>query len=214
MLGLFKRLFGRAAGRTLAIDAFWCESSIKLPGKVHTPLGGNVSVVIVCVDVRFSIEAGNITLHGVQLSRGGTCMVGSSQPHNVASERRGEVWYAPSVCSESQLVEAVQRDLSAADSHLRRIMMAKWRVENRDGLVRSLASALNAHASPNDISNLISAAGRGCDVTFTYTKPKGESETRHVSVQGVSGSSIRALDHKDSTVKNFRIDRITNARNA
>ena len=92
--------------------------------------------------------------------------------------------------------------------------MGKWRDDNRDSLVQSLAAALNSQASPDQIAQLISTAGRGNDIVFTYTKPERGSETRRVSVQGVSGNSICARDHKDGKLKNFRIDRISNHRGA
>ena len=149
----------------------------------------------------------------VRLSRGGGSIAGSNTSINVAATRIGEAWFAANICSESQLAEAVTRDLSANDSRLRRIMMGKWRDLNRDALVRSLADALNAQASPDEIAQLISTAGRGNDIVFTYTKQNGGTETRRVSVQGVSGNSIRAHDHKDGKIKSFRIDRIANAKN-
>lgn len=214
MFGLLKRLFGSASGNRLVVDGFWCESPIKLPTKARTPMGSKISLVKVCVDIHYSIEGDNIVLHRVQLSRAGGRIAGSTTGVNVASERTGEAWSASEICRESYLVEAVQQDLSSEDSRLRRIMVGKWRDVNRDALVESLADALNAQASPDQIARLISSAGRGNDVIFTYTKPKGVSETRHVSVQGVSGNSIRARDHKDGEVKNFRIDRISDARNA
>ncbi len=214
MLGLLKRLFSGRGSNQLVVDAYWCESSVRLPAKVRTPGGSNISVVNVCVDIQYSIDHGNIILQRVQLSRGGGRISGSSTSINVASNRTGEAWFASNICHESQLVDAVQKDLSAKDSRLRRIMMGKWRDVNRESLVQSLADALNSQASPNQIAQLISTAGRGNDIVFTYTKPKGGSETRRVSVQGVSGNSIRARDHKDGKVKNFRIDRISNARNA
>jgi hypothetical protein len=214
MLKLLRRLIGGRNSNAFVVDAYWCESSVKLPAKLRTPCGSNVTVVNVCVDIHYTVDHGSITLRRVHLSRGGGRIMGSNAPINVAAERTGEAWIASSVCSESQLVDAVQRDLSGDDSRLRRIMMGKWRERNRDGLVKSLADALNAQASPDEIAQLISNAGRGNDIVFTYTKPKGGSDTRRVSVQGVSGNSIRARDHKDGNVKNFRIDRITNARNA
>jgi predicted DNA-binding transcriptional regulator YafY len=75
-----------------------------------------------------------------------------------------------------------------------------------------LAEAINNHAAPSEIEGLVSATGRGCDVMFTYTKPDGISSVRKVTVQGVSGGSLRARDHADGQVKSFRIERISKAR--
>jgi hypothetical protein len=206
-------VFGRKPGKTLVVEAFWCESPIKLPTKVQTPLGRRVTVINVCVDVHFSFEDGNVVLQRVALSRGGGRISGSSLPINVSSQRTGEAWYASSIAPESALIEAVKRDLSVDESRLGRIMLGKWRAQNRPALVRSLVDALNAHASPEEIEGLITTAGRGNDIVFTYTKANGASETRRVCVRGVLGNSIRATDRKDEKVKSFRIDRITNARN-
>ena len=214
MLGLLKRLFASSGSNQLVVRAYWCGSSVRLSPKVRTPGGSNVTVVNVCVDIHYSVHHGNITLHRVQLSRGGGRIVASNTPINVAAKRTGEAWFASSICPNSQLVDVVQNDLSTSDSGLRRIMMGQWRDLNRDGLAKSLADAINAQVSPDEIAQLISNAGRGNDIVFIYTKPRGGSETRRVSVQGVSGNSIRARDQKDGRVKNFRIDRITNARNA
>ena len=214
MFGLLKRLFGSASGNRLVVAAFWCDTSIKLPNKVNTPLGSKISVVYVCVDIRYSIKGENIVLHRVQLSRGGTSIIGSNLANHVASVRLGEAWHTSQVCPDSYLIKAVQQDLRLKDSSLLKIMMGKWRDVSRNTLVKSLVDALNARGSPAQIARLISTAGRGNDIIFTYTKPKGVAETRHVSVLGVSGNSIRVRDHRDEKIKNFRIDRISNARNA
>ena len=106
----------------------------------------------------------------------------------VAEERHG----TPIVSVlKSALLQAVQRDLEADGSRLRRMMMGKWRDSNRRSLLRSLAEALNEGASSTEIASLISTSGRGNDIAFTYTKPDGTSTVRHVSVQGVSGASLR-----------------------
>jgi predicted DNA-binding transcriptional regulator YafY len=91
-------------------------------------------------------------------------------------------------------------------------MIGKWRDANRGSFVRSLADGLNSQASSQEIASLVANAGRGNDIRFTYTKPDGGSSTRTVSVEGVFRSSLRARDHKDGTLKSFRIDRISNAR--
>jgi hypothetical protein len=212
MLRLLKRLFGGGAPKQLVLEAYWCESSVRLPAKVATPGGSNVSVVNVCVDIHYAMNEGNIILRRVQLSRGGGRISGADKPINVASERTGEGWFASTVCSDSLLVDAVQQDISRQDSRLRGLMIGKWRDLNRDALVQSLADALNSQAPPDEIAKCISTGGRGNDIIFTYTKPEGGSDIRTVTVQGVSGNSIRAHDHKDGKLKSFRVDRISNAR--
>jgi len=212
MLRLLKSIFGRSSLKPLVVEAYWCEASIKLPSKVKTPLGGSVTVITACVDIQYIVEEDRITVQRVHLSRGGGGIMGSNSSVNVAASRRGEAWYATSICSESMLLDAVQRDLEVDGSRLRRIMMGKWRDSNRGSLVRSLADALNEGSESTTIASLISTAGRSNDIAFTYTKPDGTSTVRHVSVQGVSGSSLRARDQKDGEVKSFRLDRISKAR--
>jgi hypothetical protein len=195
-------------------EGYWCVSTVKLPAKVKTPLGSSISVIQVCVDIDYSVQEGDVTLHRVWLSRGGGTISGSSISMNVAAARIGEGWLASNLCDESLLVQAVDKDLKRNDFQLRKMMIAKWRGQNRDSFTRSLADALNAHASVGEIRTLLATNGQGQAIVFRYTKPKGESEIRRVTIEGISGESIRALDHKDNAFKNFRIDRISEARNA
>jgi hypothetical protein len=195
-------------------EGYWCVSTVKLPAKVKTPLGSSISVIQVCVDIDYSVQEGDVTLHRVWLSRSGGTISGSSISMNVAAARIGEGWLASNICDESLLVQAVDKDLKRNDSQLRKMMIAKWRSQNRDSFTKSLADALNAHASIGEIRTLLATNGQGQALVFRYTKLKGESEIRHVTIEGVSGESIRALDHKDNAFKNFRIDRISDARNA
>jgi len=211
MFGLLKRWFG---GGTLRVDAYWCGASIKLPNKIKTPGGSNISVVTVCVDVDYAINNGQITVKDVRLSRGGGRITGSRTPLNIAAERTGEAWYASSFSPKSLLLQVVRDELALEDSGLRKIMFGKWRAANQGSLVGGLVDALNSNAPPEQIAQLIETAGRGNDIVFTYTKTKGGSETRRVTVRGVKGKSIRATDHKDGSSKLFRIDRISNARRA
>lgn len=215
-MGFFKDLFTSERARRLVLEGYWCETAIKLPTKVQTPgLGSRVGVVRVCVDIHYSINGDDILLHRVTLaSSGGGSIIGSKKSINVASDRTGEAWYASYLCHKQYLVEAVENDLSRKGVRLRKLLMRKWQEANHGTLVESLVDALNAQASPKQIAELISVAGRDNEIIFTYTKPNGDSSRRHVTVKGVAGDSIRALDHKDGEVKSFRIDRITRARTA
>jgi len=114
----------------LVIEAYWCKTAIKLPTKLQTPLGGNVTMITVCVDIHFVVEGDNIALRRVQLSGAGGIM-GSGSPVNVAARRRGEAWYATGICPESTLKEVVESDLASEKSPLRRMMLAKRRDANR-----------------------------------------------------------------------------------
>ena len=214
MLSFFKRLFSKGITSRLVIDAYWCGTNIKLPTKIETPLGSNVTVVKVCVEIHYSIEGNQIHLQRVKMATGGGSIMGASTPVNIASDRTGEAWHISHFHSDQILVEAIENELSFNDSGLRRMMFGKWRDANRGTLTKSLVAALNSHAVPSQIAELIAESGRKNEIVFTYTKPSGESDIRHVTVKGVSGDSIRAVDHKDEKTKSFRIDRITNAKSA
>ena len=183
MLGFLKRLFASDSASSLIVEAYWCETPIKLPAKVQTPLGSNVSVVKLCVDIHYSIDGDRVLLHQVKMARGGSSIMGSSASINIASDRTGEAWFTSYLCPEQNLAEAVENDLSSKGSRLCKIMFGKWREANRGELVKSLADALNAQAPPDQIADLIANAGRGNEIVFTYTKPNGDSGTRHVTVE-------------------------------
>jgi hypothetical protein len=211
MLGIFGRLFGGGSDH-MTIEGHWCTTSIKLPRRVRTPLDGSVSVVNVCVDIDYRVERGDIVLQRVRLSHGGGSIMGSFVSVNVSAARRGEAWFASSICPQSDLVAAVEDELSSRDSRLRKDMMRQWGKQDSQGLTNSLADALNRQKSSGHIKKLLGEVEDAPNLVFTYTKPGSDPETRHVSVKGVSGDSLRALDYKDGIVKSFRIDRITNAR--
>ncbi len=178
------RFLGNGGGKLL-IEAYWCETPVKLSRKLKTPLGSSISVINVCLDIQYNVDQGQIVLQRVQLSRGGGRIGGSNSAINVASDRTGEAWFESNIGNDSELAEVVTKDLSASDSRLRKIMIGKWRDANRDVLVGSLTDALNAHAAPDEIAQLISNAGRGNDIVFTYTKPDGQSETRPAHIKGI-----------------------------
>ena len=134
MFRLLKSLFRPSGSNTLVVEGYWCESDVTLPTKVRTPLGGNVTIITVCVDIYYVVENDNIAVRGVQLSRAGAGLMGSGSASNVAAKRRGEAWYATNICPESTLKEAVASDLACERSRLRRMMIGKWRDANRGSL--------------------------------------------------------------------------------
>jgi hypothetical protein len=210
MLGLLRGLLGGHADRPLVIEGYWCESSVKLREKVRTPLGSTISVATVCVDISYSLKDGSPVVHRAILSRSGGRLGDGSI--NVAAERTGEAWYASAVCSESLLLEVVEKDLAMRGSRLRKLMLAAWPEANAGTNTTSLVDALNSGATANEIARIIADGARGTEIVFGYSKPGCPLENRHVLVQGVSGESLRAEDHKDSKTKNFRLDRISNVR--
>jgi predicted DNA-binding transcriptional regulator YafY len=91
-------------------------------------------------------------------------------------------------------------------------MMGKCRAANREAHITSAVDALNRNAAPEEVSKLITAAGRGSAIEFTYTKADGTVTYRQVVIQGFTGNLLRAREHEAGEVKSFRIDRISNAR--
>ena len=199
MFGMLKRLFGPAGSKPLELKSYSCLfSSIKLPWKVKTPGGSRVSVISPCVDIRFSILHGEIVLHRVRLSRGGTTILGSSKPLNVSSTRTGEAWYTSRLCPESQLVEAVQRELTLSKSPLRRFMLEEWRAEYPQDLVpfdpptekqlryaKKLGIAVTTTMSKDDVSAAI-GSGAPTDKQLSYAKKIGITVTPTMSKNDVS----------------------------
>jgi hypothetical protein len=98
MFGPLKSFFRRSDSNALRVEAYWCESAIKLPKKIQTPSGGSVTVVSVCVDIEYLVKDGEIELQRVQLAQSGGRIVGSDLPLNVSATRRGEAWYADYIC--------------------------------------------------------------------------------------------------------------------
>lgn len=207
MLGFLKRLFVRRRDlkeSPLSIKAFLCETPVKLPEKVRTPLGGNVSVVNVWVDIEYNIDGGAIVLQNVCLSR----VSGLSM--NVSSVRTGEGWLASAICPASHLAEAVRKDLSTSNSRLKRMMLGQYRSHDRRDAVQPLVDALNARRPAKELEQLFFTVPRGSEIVFTYAKPDGSCSERRVSIQAVEGNVIKAVDHKDNNFKCFRADRMSN----
>jgi hypothetical protein len=90
-------------------------ASEKLPMRVRTLLGSDVTVVKVCLDIHYSVEQDKITIESVRLSRGGGT-IGKGESINVSSEKTGEAWFASSICSEPQQAEVVSKDLAGSAS--------------------------------------------------------------------------------------------------
>src|SRR4051812_4856289 len=72
MFGFLASLFRRPGARALVIEGHLCMSEIVLPAKVRTPLGSNVAIVTVFLDIHYVVENGRVVVRGVQLSRGGS----------------------------------------------------------------------------------------------------------------------------------------------
>jgi hypothetical protein len=218
MLGFLKTLF---SGFTSTVDAYWLETAIRLPKKVRTPSGGNVTIVNVCVDVTYILDGSEIIITSAELSRSGGFL--SPREVNVSSQRTGEIWYATSLpVSNASFRDAAKNDLMNPKSGLRRIIFGKARNMDRSSAERSngtsfdlsldLVRALNSQATTEEIQRILDGGSIHSHITFQYKKPDSESRKRRVVVHGTKGRSIIVTDKSDGNRKYFRIDRISNAR--
>ncbi|WP_404305910.1 WYL domain-containing protein [Neorhodopirellula lusitana] len=218
MLGFLKTLFSDSVG---SVDAYWLETAIRLPRKVRTLSGGNVTIVTACVDVNYAVNGNEITITGASLSRSGGLL--GPRKINVSAQRTGEAWYATSLpVSNASLREASQVDLEHSESRLRRIIFGKAGERHRRPTDRSsgtrfdlsldLIHALNSHASVEEVQEVLDSGSIHSHITFQYKKADGRSRKRRVVVHGTKGRSIAATDKSDKKRKHFRIDRISNAK--
>jgi hypothetical protein len=115
-----------ARRKTLAVESYWCGTPLKSASQVKTPLGSSVTLLDVCLDIVYSVRAGEITIHGASLAKTGTALPGCP-PANMAANRTGEAFYAQNFEPESVLIELVENELGEPTNSLRRIMFGKWR---------------------------------------------------------------------------------------
>ena len=126
------------------LRGYWCNSAVRLAKPLRTPLGSRITILTVCVDVHYSVQAGEIFLHCVELTKSEGAGL---EACNVASPRTGEAFRAIRVYPESELVKAVKDDLSAVPSHLGRLMLGKWREANPDANIPYLAEPFKVSVS-------------------------------------------------------------------
>ncbi len=101
---------------------YWLETTIRLPKNVRTPGGGSITLVNACIDLRYSVCRGEVTLHSATLSRDGGLL--GSHAINVSAQRTGEAWYARSLpISDRSLLEAAERDLKGTQTRLRKLLI-------------------------------------------------------------------------------------------
>ena len=166
------------------IRGYWCNSAVRLAKPLRTPLGSRITILTVCVDVHYSVQGGEIVLHGVELTRSAG---NGLEACNVASPRTGEAFRAIRVYPESELIKAVQDDLSAVPSHLGRLMLGKWREANPDAKMPYLAEPFKVSVS------LLSPADRmdigpceGCGRIDLLTKIESGQLVCPSCMQGIS----------------------------
>lgn len=78
--------------------------------------------------------------------------------------------------------------------------------------VQTLTDGLNVGLPTDQIDELVTTSEQPIEIYFTYQRADGQFSARHVTVERLTGQSLRARDHKDGKTKNFRLDRITEAR--
>jgi hypothetical protein len=112
---------------------------------VKTPLGSRITVLTTSVDIRYSVQAGEIVLHSVELAQPqGPGLEGC----NVTSKRKGEAFRATRVYPEAELEKVVIDDLSAVPSFLGRLMLGRWREANPDLKTPYLTEPFRVSVSP------------------------------------------------------------------
>lgn len=98
-----------------------------------------------------------------------------------------------------------------------------WDDDEDDGLVYkvdedsvdALIDALNDDAiDPSDIEDLIDDGAKNARISFRYKKPDERARRRKVIVKKVDGECLGCIDLADRSYKNFRLDRISDARPA
>jgi hypothetical protein len=209
LIRFINRLFTNQT-KQLEVEGFWCNTSIKLPFKFRTPLGGNVTIVNICTDIQYIIDSGEINIKNVKMSSSSS--IGNKSAINIASTRTGEAWYVSNLRPKYLLFDVIEKELKSKKSRLRKIMLNKWRANNRSITVQRFIDLINENATFDEISELDASSICGVDLVFKYTKTNTSSEKRYVTVTGLKGNTICARDHKDDKIKSFRIDRISKVR--
>jgi hypothetical protein len=99
----------------------------------------------------------------------------------------------------------------------------EWDDEDDDGLIHkvddeileSLIDALNEdEIDPFDIEMLIDDGAKNARISFRYKKPQERARRRKVIVKKIDGECLGCIDLSDRSYKNFRLDRISDARHA
>ena len=212
MFGLLKHFFSREPSATASccFRNYWCRRGLKLPTAVRTPLGSRVRVLDVCVDIWYRVCGSDIQITRVRLAQEGGLL--GRMRINVAASRLGEAWMASSICRPERLKHVVSAELADETSPLRGLMLAKWRGERFDEAAEVLIRRLNGSPDASSVSAAIEAGAKGVEITFCYTKPHQTPEVRHVAIVGTRGQCLMAIDKKDQGIKNFHLDRISEAR--
>jgi len=109
---------------TMWVEGFWCNTPVKLPNKITTPLGSKVTVVTMCVDVEYTMRERKIVVLKVRLALKNKGA--SGQPRNMSAERVGESFFAYSITPHSILLSLVDQELGREGSNMRRVMYGQW----------------------------------------------------------------------------------------
>lgn len=212
------------------IEGWWCETAIKLAKSVITPLGGKVTSIVACVDIRYEVQNRNILLLNVSLA------MPKNGSFNVAAKRRGEAWKVARICSDSELLKMIQIEMREG-SRLRKVMLGRWHDTHHDHCTQSIPQIIIGNALPTDnvehewedpalIQNdnapwrpwmrkgrLYRAIREGRYIHVAYQKKDGEEATvRILYPKKITKGKMRADDltpGKTPGIKTFIVDRIT-----
>lgn len=96
------------------LEGFWLNNTVRLPGKVKTPGGSQISIITACVDIDYRRDGYAIQIADVRLT--------NADP-NVGAANTGELFRLDSLGNATLLIEAANRDLHDENLPLRRCIL-------------------------------------------------------------------------------------------
>lgn len=109
----------------ITFESWWCTKPVRLARKTRTPLGSEITVATLCVDIDYTAaEDGRVFVHAVRLS-GGAKMEGGAIVN--AASVRGEAFRWNGDMPSETMLQAVAADITDPSTGLRSRMLGKWR---------------------------------------------------------------------------------------
>ena len=112
-----------ARPETMIIRGYQCANTISFTPPLRTPGGSRITVVRLCLDVEFAVEANRIAVYRVALSQiPGEGLDGC----NMSSPRTGEAWHGNWIGPEAPLAQLLRLEL-LIDNAIGGMMLQLWR---------------------------------------------------------------------------------------
>ena len=96
------------------LKGYWLSSDIRLPNKITTPLGSQISIVKACVDIDYIRDGYAIQITNVQMA--------NTDP-NAGGANTGEQFRLGSIGNSTMLIEIANRELHDENMPLRRCIL-------------------------------------------------------------------------------------------